>query len=85
MGEFLWGEGARWERTFREGGVDGVVEGLALFSGALLLRNVLSDLFLFNGGIDSPFHKLVLHPHGGVPEGRGGGWETTFRERAGPV
>jgi len=41
MGEFLWGEGARWERTFREGGVDGVVEGLALFSGALLLRNVL--------------------------------------------
>jgi len=60
--------------------VDGVVEGLALFSGALLLRNVLSHLVLFKGGIDSPFQKLVLHPHGGLLRRReGDGKEDSVR------
>ena len=44
-------KGARWERTLREGGADGVVEGLALLGGALLLQNLLSD---FWGSIPSP-------------------------------
>ena len=74
-----WGvpEGKRegWERTFREGGVDGVVQGLALFRGALLLlQNVL------RGGLLSPYRNWFSIPIRGAPEGEGAGWERTFRE-----
>ena len=64
-------EGARWERTLREGGADGVVERLAVLGGALLLRNVLSD---FGGMVFGVFggRKSHLQTQGGcMGEGRG--------------
>ena len=62
------GEGAGWERTFREGGEDGVVEGLALLSGALLLWNDLSAVYVFLRGVFGG-SLVSIGPSGELREG----------------